>query len=239
MTSAQAGLPTFTGGPHVRPLTILRMAQARRMRLSVDPRDGTVRLTLPKRAPIKPALAWAEGQRAWVEAALAGLPDVQPIVAGGTIPFEGATLTIDWRPGAARTVRREGDRIVVGGPQETLGPRILRWLRREAAAVLDAETHSVAARAGVTITSVGIGDPKSRWGSCSSTGAIRYSWRLILAPPAVREATVVHEVAHRLHMHHGPDFHAAVERLLGRAPDAERAWLRLHGAGLYWLGRSF
>jgi predicted metal-dependent hydrolase len=53
----------------------------------------------------------------------------------------------------------------------------------------------------------------------------------------VREATVAHEVAHRLHMDHGPRFHAAVAALLGRDPAAEIAWLRTHGAALYWLGR--
>ena len=83
-----------------------------------------------------------------------------------------------------------------------------------------------------------IGDPRARWGSCSANGDIRYSWRLILAPPDVLEATVAHEVAHRLHMDHSPAFHAAVRRLLGRDPSAERAWLRAHGRELYWLGRD-
>ncbi|MDB5687532.1 MAG: hypothetical protein JWR77_2121, partial [Rhizorhabdus sp.] len=103
---------------------------------------------------------------------------------------------------------------------------------------LDAETRRFGELAGVTIGIVAIGDPRARWGSCSSTGDIRYSWRLILAPPAVLESTVVHEVAHRLHMDHSPDFHAAVRRLLGRDPIAERAWLRAHGSALYWLGRD-
>jgi predicted metal-dependent hydrolase len=56
-------------------------------------------------------------------------------------------------------------------------------------------------------------------------------------PVAVREATVVHEVAHRLHMHHGPEFHDEVERLLGRAPKGERAWLKVHGATMHRVGR--
>jgi predicted metal-dependent hydrolase len=54
---------------------------------------------------------------------------------------------------------------------------------------------------------------------------------------AVREATVAHEVAHRLHMDHSPEFHAAFARLLGRDGKAERAWLRRHGAGLHAIGR--
>jgi predicted metal-dependent hydrolase len=207
------------------------------MRLVVDPRDGTVRLTLPRRAALGPALKWVETQRRWVEEALARLPAEEKIGPGSAIPFEGEPLHIDWQPGGSRLVRREGDRLIVGGPEEMLRARVLRWLKAEAAQRLDAETRAVAARAGVTVGRVRVGDPRSRWGSCSARGDIAYSWRLILMPPAVREATVVHEVAHRLHMHHGPEFHDAVERLLGRAPKAERVWLKAHGGAMHRVGR--
>ena len=230
--------PRFSGGGRTRALSIRRMAQARRMRLSVDPRSGDVRLVLPKRAALKHALAWVEGKRDWIEQALAALPSTLPIAPGAEIPFEGATLAIDWEADRSRTPRREGDRLMLGGPRELVGPRVLRWLRRQAADALEAETRAFALRAGVTVARVRIGDPRARWGSCSASGDIRYSWRLILAPPAVREATVAHEVAHRLHMNHGPEFHAAVEALLGRDPAPERAWLRSHGSALYWLGRE-
>jgi predicted metal-dependent hydrolase len=85
---------------------------------------------------------------------------------------------------------------------------------------------------------VGIGDPVSRWGSCSGSGTIRYSWRLILAPDFVRRATVAHEVAHLVHLDHGPDFHALVTRLLAEDPRPARTWLRRHGAALHRVGRA-
>jgi len=207
------------------------------MRLAVDPRDGAVRLTLPRRAALGPALKWAESQRAWIEQALAKLPAEEKIVPGSVIPFEGEPLRIEWHSGGSRTVRRDGDRLIVGGPEEMVKARVLRWVKAEAVRMLESETRMVAARAGVSVGRVRVGDPRSRWGSCSSNGDIAYSWRLILMPPAVREAIVVHEVAHRLHMHHGPEFHQAVERLLGRAPKAERAWLKKHGAAMHRLGR--
>lgn len=207
------------------------------MRLAVDPRDGAVKLTLPRRAALGPALKWAESQRAWVERALAKLPAPEMLGPGSVIPFEGVELRIEWRSDGSRTVKREGDRLILGGPEEMVKARVLRWLRAEAARLLESETRTVAARAGVTVGRVRVGDPRSRWGSCSSSGDIAYSWRLILMPPAVREATVVHEVAHRLHMHHGPEFHEEVERLLGRAPKAERAWLKAHGAAMQRVGR--
>jgi predicted metal-dependent hydrolase len=237
LSSASSDL-VFAGGGHVRPLTVRRSAAARAMRLSVDPRDGTVRLSLPPRAALRPALLWVENKRDWIEGALAALPRARPIVPGAVIPFEGQPHTVVWQAGASRTVTLVDYRLLLGGPEEAVGQRVLRWMKGAALARLETQTHAVAARAGVTVSKVGIGDARSRWGSCSASGEIRYSWRLILAPPDVLEATVVHEVAHRLHMHHGPEFHHAVKRLLGRDPAGERQWLRTHGAELYWYGRD-
>ena len=220
-----------------RPLIVKRMVQARRMRLSVDPRDGGVRLVLPARASLRAALKWVESKRDWIEAALDALPSPRPIEAGMTIEVAGERLTLEMAA-SGRITRRVGDRLVVPGPADMLGARAIRWLKAQALTRLEDETRAYAKLAGVSVNRVAIGDPRARWGSCSASGDIRYSWRLILAPPDVLEATVAHEVAHRLHMDHSPQFHAAVERLLGRDPGPEREWLRRHGRELYWLGRE-
>ena len=102
--------------------------------------------------------------------------------------------------------------------------------------MLTRETREFAAKTGARLERVGIGDPVSRWGSCSSRGAIRYSWRLILAPDFVRRATVAHEVAHLVHLNHGPDFHALVAGILGADPRPARAWLKREGAALHRIG---
>ncbi|UYY60306.1 M48 family metallopeptidase [Sphingomonas sp. S2-65] len=207
------------------------------MRLAVDPRDGRVRLTLPRRASLQKALAWAEQQRAWIDAQQAKLPQGMPFVPGARIPFAGAELEIVWAPGHPRTPRLDGARLLCGGPIENLSGRVERWLRARALAVLSEETAEYAARANVAVSSVAVGDAKGRWGSCASSGSIRYSWRLILAPPEVRRHTVAHEVAHRIHMNHGPAFHRLVSELYEGDPDAARLWLRRHGVGLHWVGR--
>jgi predicted metal-dependent hydrolase len=129
-------------------------------------------------------------------------------------------------------------RILTGGPLETIEPRLLRWLKQQARVVLERETRACADKADVTVARIGIGDPLSRWGSCSESGSIRYSWRLILAPDWVLRATVAHEVAHRVHMNHGPAFHALVAGLFGADPAPARLWLRRHGAGLHRFGRG-
>jgi predicted metal-dependent hydrolase len=219
------------------PLTLKPSAQARTMRLRVDPRTGGVVLTFPRRLSQRRALAWAASQQAWIEAAIARIPPRVPLEPGQKLPLHGVPHLIDWRAERPRTVRVEPERIVIGGPAEMVEARLLRWLKRHALEVLTAETREFAEKAGVTIERVGVGDPRSRWGSCSSSGAIRYSWRLILAPDWVRRATVAHEVAHRVHMNHGPDFHALVEQLLGIDPAPARAWLRREGASIHRIGR--
>lgn len=234
--TAEANL-IFEAGGRSRPLVVRRMAQAHGMRLSVDPRDGGVRLIMPSRASLRAALKWVESKRDWIEAALVALPEARPIEDGMTIEVAGEPLRIELAD-RGRIVRRVGNSLIVPRPADLLGARVTRWLRARALERLEAETTRFAALAGVDIGRVSIGDPRARWGSCSANGDIRYSWRLILAPPDVLEATVAHEVAHRLHMDHSPAFHAAVRRLLGRDPSAERAWLRAHGRELYWLGRD-
>jgi len=219
-------------------IDIVRHARARRVRLTVDPTSGRARLTLPKRAALKPALKWAEQQAAWLAMQRARLPEGRPFAPGATLPYRGETVTIDWRADRPRRVTLDGEHLAVGGPAEGLSRRIESWLRRAALALLREETAFFADRAGVTVAAVSIGDPRGRWGSCSSSGAIRYSWRLILAPDFVRRATVAHEVAHRIHMHHGPAFHAAAAEILGDDPAPARAWLKRNGAALHWVGRS-
>ena len=224
---------SFEAGGRSATLRLNVSARARVLRLRVDRRSGEVVLTLPPRASRRKALEWAEGHRAWIEKQLTEVAAAQALTPGATLPLEGEQHRIEHAPEGGRSVRIASGAIMVGGPLESLEPRLLRWLKRHALDRLTQETREFAARAGVSVARVAIGDPVSRWGSCSAAGAIRYSWRLILAPPYVRRATVAHEVAHRVHMHHGPEFHALVERLVG--PDAKRArlWLRREGASLH------
>ena len=219
-------------------MTLRESPRARRLRLTVDSRTGRVLLVLPRRASRRRALAWAAEQSEWIAARRAAVPESRPISPGGAIPYRGADRIVDWVRERPRRVLLADDRIVTGGPAEGLSARLLRWLKAEALTQLTEETYSYAAKAGVSVAKVGVGDPGSRWGSCSSSGTIRYSWRLILAPDFVRRATVAHEVAHLVHLNHGPDFHALVASLFEGNPGEARRWLRRHGAVLHAVGRA-
>lgn len=230
--SFDAGTSILVDGVAV-PVQVRRSARARAYRLTLDSARGGLRLSMPARASLRKALAWAQNHEGWVRAQMAKQPDAQRLIDGAIFPLEGRDVRIRWVKGATRTIRLEEDRLVLGGAAESVGARVARWLRARAKTVLEAETRQLAAAHGLGVASVGVGDPRSRWGSCTSGGTIRYSWRLILAPPEVRRATVAHELAHRLHMDHSPAFHAAHARLLGADPRPARAWLKQHGAALH------
>lgn len=215
------------------PVRVRRSARARAYRLTLDSARRELRLSLPMRANLKRALGWAQEHEDWVRSQMAARPQGVTLDNGVLFPLEGREVRICWVEGASRTIRLEGDRLLLGGAAESVSARVLRWLKMRARAVLETESHAMAHDNGLIVASVGIGDPRSRWASCASSGAIRYSWRLILCPPEVRRATVAHELAHLLHMDHSPAFHAAHRRILGEDPRPARAWLRTHGSALH------
>ncbi|BAK68434.1 putative metal-dependent hydrolase [Sphingobium sp. SYK-6] len=233
MSSARSEHALILADGATVPLVVQRHARARRLRLRFDGLAGEALLTMPARASLRTALDWAGQQTGWVEAQRARAAGRVVLGDGVWLPVQGEPLLIVATGAPGRRIEREGDRLLVGGPADHIGARILRWLATEARAVLTDETRALAGEHGLPLGRVSIGDPRARWGSCSARGDIRYSWRLILAPPHVRLATVAHEVAHLRHMHHGPDFHALVRAISPVDPDVARAWLRREGTGLH------
>jgi hypothetical protein len=128
--------------------------------------------------------------------------------------------------------------LCVGGSQAGLERRVALFLKRRALDVVSREVAEYAAAADVKAASVSVGDAGTRWGSCSSSGRIRLSWRLILAVPAVRRYVVAHEVAHLVHLDHSAKFKALEARLYGTGLSEAKAALRRIGPRLRRVGRS-
>lgn len=225
--------PHIVVGDEAWPVRLVHHAQSRRYRLVFDAPRGELRLTLPRRANAARALKWASEQQDWLaeQVGKAALPVL--VGPGASVPVFGVPRRIDWSASAPRAVRLDDAALVLGGPRETVGRRVERWLKAEALALMESESREIAAHAGLAVGRVGVGDPRSRWGSCTATGDLRYSWRLVMAPAHVRRATVAHEVAHLRHMDHGRDFHALVDELHDGDVAAARGWLRREGRGLH------
>lgn len=208
------------------------------MRLRLDEARERLVLTFPRRMSRRTALDWAQGQRDWVDAQISRVRPGEPFVPAAEIPFQGRAILLHWQPCLPRTPRLAADVLSCGGPEAAFAGRIERFLRAEARSRLSSATADAARRAGVSVTSVAVGDASSRWGSCSSSGAIRYNWRLILAPPHLLDWVVAHEVAHRRHMDHGPAFRALEAELFGGNVAAARTELRALGPRLKRVGRG-
>ena len=215
-----------------------RAPAARRLTLRVRSASRDAVLTVPAQTSVAQARAFAERHVDWLRDRLARLPKPVPFVDGALIPLRGVPQQIVSVPagrGVARLDRSGAPRILVSGPPEHLSRRVTDLLKREARRDLESAVARHADTLGVTAGKLRLGDPTSRWGSCSPRGGLAFSWRLVLAPPHVLDYLAAHEVAHCREMNHGKRYWALVARL---RPDYEmsEAWLRAHGAGLHRYG---
>jgi predicted metal-dependent hydrolase len=224
----------------IYPVRIRRHRQARRYTLRIHAATREVVLTMPPRGSIREAKEFAQKHGGWIAARLHRLPQAAPFADGTRLPLRGVEHRIAHRPGARGTVWIEpgvdgAPLLCVAGDAPHVDRRVSDYLVREARCELEAASRRVAAALGVAIKRVSVRDQSSRWGSCSTTGVLSYSWRLILAPPFVLNYLAVHEVAHLVEMNHSPRFWRLVRR---HCPDAHRAktWLDAHGADLHRYG---
>lgn len=190
--------------------------------------DAGVRLTVPPRTPTRRIDAFLRASAPWVEEQRGRLgPGARALTAGDVLAWRDARLHLEVRTDGRRTVERRGD--VLLAPADDLDRRVEAWYRREAHRITAGGAAPLAARLGVGVTGVSVRDPRTRWGSCSSTGRLSFSWRLVLAPAHVLDYVVAHEVCHLVRPDHSPAFW---ELVAGTFPGhaAARDWLR--GSGL-------
>lgn len=219
---------------------VRRHRQARRYTLRINAASREVVLTMPPRGSLREAKQFAEKHGGWIAARLHRLPEGVPFTDGTVVPLRGISHRITHRPGVRGTVWPEtgagGEALLcVAGEAPHVDRRVSDYLRREAQRDLDVASRKAAEKLGVAIKRISVRDQSSRWGSCSTTGVLSYSWRLILAPPFVLDYLAVHEVAHLIEMNHSPRFWRLVHGICG---DAHRAkvWLDVHGGDLHRYG---
>jgi len=217
-----------------------RHRRARRYTLRIHAATREVVLTIPPRGNLKEAKAFAERHGGWIAARLGRLPKAVPFVHGTVVPLRNMAHRIVHRRSMRGTVWREtddrGNRLIcVAGEAPYIARRISDFLRREAKRDLDAAARRYAEDLGVKFKRIAVRDQSSRWGSCSTTGVLSFSWRLILAPPFVLDYLAAHEVAHLVEMNHSPRFWRLLDRL---CPNMARAkvWLDVHGPDLHRYG---
>jgi predicted metal-dependent hydrolase len=210
--------------------TVRRSSRARRVRVRVDPHAG-VEVVLPVRAAGREAAAAVAELRPWIERRLAeaAAARVRLAAPAGTVPYLGAALRIRHEHGRARVHRRGDELLVPDGDGAT--PAIERWYRARARAEIAPRLDAATAQLGRPYTALSIRNQRTRWGSCSSQGAMSFNWRLLLAPEPVLDYVVWHEACHLVVMDHSRRFWGLLERHLPAYREPQR-WLRANGSAL-------
>jgi predicted metal-dependent hydrolase len=219
---------------------IRRSDRARRARINVSA-DG-VEVVVPRRMALRQVVPFVEEKRPWIERTLRRIREAEEAAAvrlgdGGQVPYLGRSLLLRVRvePGRVRShvaLRAGVLHVAVGSPgADAVRAALEAWYRRRARVEVAPRLDAACARAGTSYTRLSIRAQRTRWASCSSTGAMSFNWRLLLAPPEILDYVVEHEVAHLEVLDHSPRFW----RLLGsRSPryrEHER-WLRRNGPAL-------
>ncbi len=210
--------------------TVRRSPRARRVRVTVDGIRG-VQVVLPRRAAEREAAAAVRELGPWIRRRVGEMQRAQAAVAarGDTLPLLDETLRVVPEEGRSRA-HRSADRLLVpAGPERDAA--IERWYRRVARDEIAARLDRACATAGLAYERLTIRGQRTRWASCSADRSMSFNWRLLLAPAAVVDYVVWHEVCHLQVMDHSPRFWALLER---HCPDyrVHKDWLRHHGQTL-------
>ena len=217
------------GNPPVS-VILRKSARAKRISLRISQLDGRVTLTLPKFVSEAEGIAFAREKESWLRGHLDKRGVDQSIALGARLPVEGIERNVI--ESAGKRITLDGDALYVPGRTEQVAPRVQAFLKQMARDKLAQASDHYAQVLGKPYTRLTLRDTRSRWGSCSSAGALMYSWRLILCPPEVLRYVAAHEVSHLAEMNHSKAFWDTVTRIHGpyKAP---RAWLRKNGSGLH------
>nr|WP_313429001.1 SprT family zinc-dependent metalloprotease [Brevundimonas diminuta] len=213
--------------------------RARRLSIRIDARAGEAVAVAPSERRLGEVEAFARTKSGWIADRLSTRVAGTPLEPGGVVSWLGRSVRLEavGGAGAARLVETaDGPVIRSGGEGEAFSRRVENWFKRAAREFLVERTELHLKTLGQKPVRVSIVDTRSRWGSCSPHNrSIRYSWRVIMAPPAVADYLAAHEVAHLVHADHSPAYWAVVARLVGDHRP-HRRWLRDHGAALHAVG---
>ena len=226
--------PQIEIGERTLPITVRRHPTARRMILRLTPDGSEVHVTMPRWGKTSEAVEFAHSRTDWLEGQLAKTAKASAAHVDGKIRFRGRDLEIEWDASWPRKPLLHEHSVAVGGPENSVLPRLQRWLESQALTLMADDLAEYCERADITpVPPVRLSRAKRRWGSCSSKGIVRVNWRLVQAPDHVRRSVVAHETAHLTHFDHSPAFHALLGEIFDDDLRAADRWLKRHGRGLY------
>jgi predicted metal-dependent hydrolase len=221
-------------------VALRRRPGVRRLTLRVSSATGQILLTLPEHATFSSAKTFAEAHGGWIAARIARVPERVGFLPDSMVPLRGIPHRIEHRPSLRAVAKVDADEggepvLLVSGQEDAVPGRVRRFLTGEAGKDLRVAVAKHTAALGIPARRIAIRDTKSRWGSCSSTGTLSFSWRLVMAPPFVLDYLAAHEVAHLKELNHSSRFWTLLKELCPATDEAE-SWLKRHGAELHRYG---
>jgi predicted metal-dependent hydrolase len=222
----------FRVGDEILPLVITRNYRAKRICLRYNPSDHAINLTLPRHTRTSEGLRFLNQKSEWLMNVLREMPCKKQIKPGVVVPIFGERVRIRHDETMRCAWMLKDNQLIISGKREHFQRRVMEAIRKMSKNHLNELAHYQAGCIGKKVSRLSVRDTKSRWGSCSSTGNLSFSWRLIFAPYEVLQYVVAHEVAHLRHMNHSPRFWETCAEILPEYEPA-KAWLRVHGKELY------
>lgn len=212
-------------------VVVIRNKRARRFTLRLDPGGNGAILTVPATARERAWRDFLNQHAGWLSRALARQPDRVTVAHGAEVPIGGVAHRVELHDGPRRAAVQAERRLILAG-KGAEGPRVAAFLRLRARDLIEPAARAYARRVGKRIERISLRDTRSRWGSCSTTGTLSFSWRLAMAPDPVLDYVAAHEAAHLVEMNHSSRYWTIVD---GLVPDwkAHREWLKAHGRALH------
>lgn len=215
--------------PDVGSVTLVKRTQSRNLRLSVT-RQG-VRVSMPRWTPFAAGEAFARKHETWIKTELAKviLPDISGGQRIGKMHYVRFEHVLNGPPTTSRVTATEI--IVRLAPQESPTDAVVqtraqsacvRALKREVERLLPPRVAGLAAKHGRTYASVSAKQLKRRWGSCDSTRNLTFNLFLMELPWDYIDYVIMHELAHTVHMDHGPNFWQLLCSMEPRARDISK-----------------
>ncbi len=225
------------------PVEVRRHPKARRLTMRVSRTKRAVVVTMPLQCDLREAGQFIDRNLDWLRERIGSIPKAVPFRDGVLMPLRGRPHEIIFagcRSAGAGSVEYKGEienqpQLVVYGRKEHAARRLRDWCFEEARRDLDARVRSHAQKLKLKPKRVAVRDQSSRWGSCSTTGTLSFSWRLVMAPPFVLDYVAAHEVAHLAEMNHGPRFWNLVKKTMPQMEEAKQ-WLKTYGMDLHRYG---
>ena len=222
------------------------LARSKRRKKTVGVRvikDG-VEVAAPVRTTIREIEGILRKRGEWIlekmEAA-SQLPPPRQLVSGESLPLLGTEVTLQVEESGVRRawVSFKGQELQIlvprvvedGEHRELVMSAIVQWYRLQLETYLkESVARWLPVMGRSEMPRVLVRDQRSRWGSCSSDGTLRFSWRLGMLEPELVDSVVVHELAHLDVMNHSPAFWEVVLRAM---PDAKDRRKRLNEVGRF------